>query len=157
MLKLIVDRNHFTGMQTQIASQIAALIRSGALSPGEVLPGESKLAEQYGISRNVVREAYQILKNKKLIKSSRQRKETVVCAPVEGVVSFEYLRVRLPSEFKERIDVVSLMKNMAPEQLLELELRRKINRLFDRYRARHQKSSVHKSRPDSLTNKKEEG
>jgi DNA-binding FadR family transcriptional regulator len=88
MLNLIVDRNHFIGMQTQIASQIAALIRSGMLPPGEILPSETALAQHHEISRNVVREAYQILKNKKLVKSVSRREGTVVCEPSERGASF---------------------------------------------------------------------
>jgi GntR family transcriptional repressor for pyruvate dehydrogenase complex len=45
----------------QMASTIQALILSGELGSGEVLPTEPELAEQFGVSRAVVRDATRIL------------------------------------------------------------------------------------------------
>jgi len=44
-------------MYQQIANQIAALIHEGQFKPGERLPPERDLAKDFGVSRNVVREA----------------------------------------------------------------------------------------------------
>lgn len=132
MLKLIVDRDHFTGMQSQIASQIAALIRAKVFCPGEMLPSEIKLAETHGISRNVVREAYQILKNKKLIKTDGRRGTVVINDP-DGNAVFEYLRLQLSTDLKEKIEVVSLFQNMSPNKFVERELTTKVEQLFADY------------------------
>src|SRR4051794_16076813 len=45
----------------QIMEQIAGLIRSGELIPGEQLPNERVLAEQFGVTRGRVREALRAL------------------------------------------------------------------------------------------------
>lgn len=45
----------------QIMEQIAQLIRSGELLPGEQLPNERDLAEQFGVTRGRVREALRAL------------------------------------------------------------------------------------------------
>lgn len=45
----------------QIMEQIAQLIRSGQLQPGEQLPNERDLAEQFGVTRGRVREALRAL------------------------------------------------------------------------------------------------
>ena len=56
-----------------IIQQIRSLISSGQINPGEKLPSERKLAEQFGVSRGQVREAlgklefYGILKTLSLI------------------------------------------------------------------------------------------
>ena len=44
-------------MYQQIANQIASLIQDGQFKPGERLPPERDLAKEFGVSRNVVREA----------------------------------------------------------------------------------------------------
>lgn len=132
MLNLIVDRDHFTGMQSQIASQIAALIRDRVLRLGEILPSEIKLAEHHGISRNVVREAYQILKNKKLIKADGRRGSVVINDPSTRTV-FEYLRIQISADLMKKIEVVALFQNMSPSKFVECELTKKVEQLFADY------------------------
>ena len=51
----------------QIANQIRNLISDGTLRPGDQLPSERELAEQFGVSRTVVREAIRVLGEKGLI------------------------------------------------------------------------------------------
>lgn len=45
----------------QIVGQIEGLLRDGKLRPGDRLPSERALAEQFAVSRNTVREALRIL------------------------------------------------------------------------------------------------
>lgn len=54
-------------LSKQIAEQIETLILSQELKVGERLPGEIELAEQFGSSRNVLREAMTSLKERGLI------------------------------------------------------------------------------------------
>ena len=51
----------------QVADALAAEVRSGRLSEGDRLPTESALAEQFGVSRTVVREAVKSLVAKGLL------------------------------------------------------------------------------------------
>lgn len=51
----------------EIVDQIQAQVQSGALSPGDRLPPERELAEQFGVSRTAVREAIKSLAEKGLV------------------------------------------------------------------------------------------
>jgi GntR family transcriptional regulator len=64
----------------QIADQLRAQIRSGALAPGQRLPSEPELAIQYDASRNTVRLAIALLTNQGLVES-RQGLGTFVHEP----------------------------------------------------------------------------
>ena len=41
----------------QVADDLRAEMQSGALSPGDKLPGEAEMAEVYGVSRDTIRRA----------------------------------------------------------------------------------------------------
>lgn len=51
----------------QIVDQIETLIREGKLRPGDKLPSERELAEQFSVSRTAVREAVKALSEKGLV------------------------------------------------------------------------------------------
>jgi GntR family transcriptional repressor for pyruvate dehydrogenase complex len=51
----------------QIIEQIQSLVMEGALHPGDKLPSERELAEQFGVSRTAVREAVKGLRQKGLV------------------------------------------------------------------------------------------
>ena len=52
---------------TQVVEQLTDLILNGEWKPTELLPPERDLAAQFGVSRNVVREAIKILQSRGLI------------------------------------------------------------------------------------------
>lgn len=54
-----------------IASDLRRQIVRGALTPGETLPPEAQLMEQYGVSRPTLREAFRILETETLISVRR--------------------------------------------------------------------------------------
>ena len=60
-----------------IASEIMSQILGGELKPGDVLPTEAALAESFGVSRNVVREAIARLRSDGLIETKQGRGATV--------------------------------------------------------------------------------
>src|SRR5262245_19736716 len=62
-----------------VEAQLLALIQSGAIRVGEKLPGEITLAQEFGVSRTVVREALGALKALGLL-SSRSGSGTFVIA-----------------------------------------------------------------------------
>lgn len=53
----------------QIVQQIETSIREGKLKPGEQLPAERDLAQQFGVSRTAVREAVKALNEKGLVEA----------------------------------------------------------------------------------------
>lgn len=60
-------------LSLQISKLIITDIQSGQLKPGEKLPSETALANKYGVSRTVIREAISSLKNEGLLESNRGR------------------------------------------------------------------------------------
>ena len=60
-------------LSDQVAEQLAAEIRRGGLAPGDKLPTEARLVEQFGVSRTVVREAVSRLKSLGLVDSRQGR------------------------------------------------------------------------------------
>jgi GntR family transcriptional repressor for pyruvate dehydrogenase complex len=72
-----VDRRR---LYQQIAENIEELILNGTYSPGSRLPAEQELADQYEVSRNVIREALKSLKEVGLV-SIRTGSGTYVCQP----------------------------------------------------------------------------
>lgn len=55
----------------QVAEQLRALVLRGDLTPGDRLPNESQMAEQFGVSRTTVREAIRVLSSQGLLKTER--------------------------------------------------------------------------------------
>jgi GntR family transcriptional repressor for pyruvate dehydrogenase complex len=55
----------------EIVAQVRGMVRSGELQPGDRLPAERVLAEQFGVSRNTVREALRMLEISGLITLKR--------------------------------------------------------------------------------------
>jgi GntR family transcriptional regulator len=51
----------------QVADDLRADIRSKRLAPGDKLPGESEMAELYGVSRDTIRRATQELAGEGLL------------------------------------------------------------------------------------------
>lgn len=64
----------------RVAEQIEGQIVGGQLQPGERLPSERELAEQFGVSRTVIREAVRVLAAKSLLEV-RSGSGTVVRSP----------------------------------------------------------------------------
>lgn len=58
---------HNLRLYEQIVKQITNLIREGTLNPGDQLPAERELAQQFGVSRTAVREAVKALRQKGLV------------------------------------------------------------------------------------------
>ena len=54
-----------------IATHLRRQIVRGELRPGETLPAESQLMEQFGVSRPTLREAFRILESEPLISVRR--------------------------------------------------------------------------------------
>lgn len=68
---LAVDRTSPVPMYYQLAQQLEAAIRSGALQPGTYLDNEVDLAKRLGLSRPTVRQAMMYLSNKALVARRR--------------------------------------------------------------------------------------
>ena len=107
-----IDKDASTPIYRQIAEAVGALLASGALPPGYVLPPERVLCAQFGISRMTLRQAMSLLDREGLINSRRG---------VGTVVTHSRLRKQLPEalSFSEEIRA----RGGRPEsRLISLEL-----------------------------------
>jgi GntR family transcriptional regulator len=82
-----MDRSSPVPLHYQLKLILADLVRSGALMPGDPLPGELKLCEQYGVSRTVVRQTLVQLEFEGVVERVRGR-GTFVATPrtAQGLV-----------------------------------------------------------------------
>jgi len=133
-----------------VADQILASIRTGRLKPGDQLPSEARLAEQFGISRSSLREALRALEILGVIESKmgvgsfvRGLPATSVLTPldelVEGGTPLEILECRkavepyiglLAARRRDEEDLLGLRDSLTqmeqkagePEAVLEADL-----------------------------------
>lgn len=67
-LKIIIDPESPVALYRQIAGELRKQINEGTIDKGTFLPGERTLAKQLSVNRDVVRRAYIVLKDEKLVK-----------------------------------------------------------------------------------------
>jgi GntR family transcriptional regulator len=70
----------------QIALELQQKIQSGELAPGEQLPNETEFREQFGASRNTIRDAVKWLTSRGLVET-KPGKGTFVSARIEPIVT----------------------------------------------------------------------
>src|SRR5699024_7238730 len=68
----------------KIAEELSKRITSGQLKPGELLPSEGDLCEEFGASRGPVRQAIATLHSEGLVSSGRGRRSMVLSAARTG-------------------------------------------------------------------------
>ena len=59
-----IDKNSLTPVYRQIVTKISSMIDAGELEDGDMLPSMNELAEEHGISKETVKKAYTILRDK---------------------------------------------------------------------------------------------
>lgn len=77
-------------LSTLVASSITREIAEGRLQPGDQLPTEQELARNFGVSRNVIREAIARLRSEKRIWSQQGRGAFVADAPSPTVLTMDF-------------------------------------------------------------------
>jgi GntR family transcriptional regulator, transcriptional repressor for pyruvate dehydrogenase complex len=115
----------------QIVRQIQAAIRDNALAEGDRLPTERELAETFGVSRSVVREAIKVLSAQGLVESRQGSGLFVRNRPIESVsraivlsVSPDLMSIDLLFEFRKLLEADSARlaaTRATPEQIAQLE------------------------------------
>ncbi|WP_093475937.1 MULTISPECIES: winged helix-turn-helix domain-containing protein [unclassified Streptomyces] len=69
----------------EIADELRGRIRSGELRPGERMPTQARLADEFGVERGVVRQALRVLEAEQLLTNvSQGRPATVAAVPGAG-------------------------------------------------------------------------
>lgn len=75
----------------RIATQLLGELRDGRIPPGERLPGERRLAEHFGVSRETVRQALELLRRDGLVATDRRGSHaTLPGLPVETPASLAF-------------------------------------------------------------------
>lgn len=77
-------------LSTLVASSITREIAEGRLKPGDQLPTEQELAKNFGVSRNVIREAIARLRSEKRIWSQQGRGAFVADTPSASVLTMDF-------------------------------------------------------------------
>ncbi|MFE6486894.1 GntR family transcriptional regulator, partial [Streptomyces sp. NPDC057757] len=74
-----------------IATQLLGDLRDGTIPPGERLPGERELASRFGVSRETVRQALQMLRRGGLVSTDRRGSHaTLPSSTAEHVPSLDF-------------------------------------------------------------------
>ncbi|MBB5082148.1 FadR/GntR family transcriptional regulator [Nonomuraea endophytica] len=81
---------------TRVAALITDYIRKQGLMEGDELPSEAKLAEEYGVSQRVVRDAFRSLSQQGVIRT-RQGKRAVV-SELRPVAVHSYFRLAMEAD-----------------------------------------------------------
>ncbi|WP_399881744.1 GntR family transcriptional regulator [Streptomyces sp. BBFR51] len=68
----------------RVANQLLGELRDGAVPPGERLPGERRLAEHFGVSRETVRQALEVLRRDGLLTTDRRGSHATLPGPPAG-------------------------------------------------------------------------
>lgn len=79
----MIDRTSKVPLYHQLYEMLLGKIESGELAPGDMLPTENELLEQYQLSRNTVRQALNELVNSGWVVRQRGRGSFVTRRPIE--------------------------------------------------------------------------
>lgn len=81
-------------LSDQVADDILRMILAQDLRPGDGLPTERALGEQFGVSRTVIREAVRSLAGRKVVETRRGSRPIVAAVPASAVTSSMSLYLR---------------------------------------------------------------
>ncbi|WP_129667929.1 FadR/GntR family transcriptional regulator [Phytoactinopolyspora endophytica] len=105
-----------TTLAEQVASELVERIERMALRPGDPIPPESQLAEDFGVNRLVVREAIRMLAAREILVSSQGRQARVSTPSARVLAQMLDFRVRQES--------LSLEDVIQTRRLVECEVAR---------------------------------
>lgn len=116
-----------TTLVEQVAQNLVGFIENSNLKPGDTLPSTTKLADNFGVSRPVVREALKFLEAKGLIEISNGKKpmiKPITTEPLLGffdrIVKVEHKALREFMEVRQGLEIQSVKlaaQRRTPEQL----------------------------------------
>jgi DNA-binding FadR family transcriptional regulator len=106
MVSHMISRARGASLYEQVADALRRKIKAGELAPGDKLPSEKYLAEEYGVGRDTVRDAIAHLRKEGLIDTRRGHRTTVRKPPERELVLLRpgervYARMPTPEECQE--------------------------------------------------------
>ena len=100
-------------LSTLVASSISREIAQGRLRPGDQLPTEQQLAQTFGVSRNVVREAIARLRSEGRIWSQQGRGAFVADEPNATVLTIDFEALQQASAFQSLFELRGILEVQA--------------------------------------------
>jgi len=100
-------------LSTLVASSISREIAQGRLKPGDQLPTEQQLAQTFGVSRNVVREAIARLRSEGRIWSQQGRGAFVADQPNTTVLTIDYEALQQAAAFRSLFELRGILEVQA--------------------------------------------
>lgn len=88
------------------AAEIERRILAGDIKPGDVLPSETKLANEWGVNRSTVREAIRVLEQNGFVRRETGKKKLFATAPQ-------------PSDISQRMKMAMILDQVTFEELWE--------------------------------------
>ncbi len=123
-----------TRVYEAIVEQLTSLILEGEIKPGDKLPSERELCEQFGVGRNSVREATRSLESARLVET-RQGEGTFVTANPVSMIPMISEKVSSDGEsgihhiFEARMVLEPQIAALAAERMTNAEMRELENTL----------------------------
>ncbi|MFD5568569.1 GntR family transcriptional regulator [Streptomyces cadmiisoli] len=119
----------------RIATRLLGELRDGTVPPGERLPAERRLAERYGVSRETVRQALEVLRHEGLVATDRRGSHATLSGrPVERPTSLAFpLGVRRDAEPHTADRATVTWETPPPEHAEALSLAPHLPTLMHRY------------------------
>ncbi|MFP3543780.1 FadR/GntR family transcriptional regulator [Rhizobium sp. SIMBA_035] len=97
-------------LSTLVASSISREIAQGRLRPGDQLPTEQQLAQTFGVSRNVVREAIARLRSEGRIWSQQGRGAFVADQPNATTLTIDYEALQQAAAFQSLFELRGILE-----------------------------------------------
>jgi GntR family transcriptional regulator, transcriptional repressor for pyruvate dehydrogenase complex len=99
-----VDRGSSRSLTYSVVEQIRSSIVDGGIGPGDKLPAESALMEQFAVSRTVIREAISRLQAAGLVETYRGKGTYVLTRPSEESFTAGPEQIRTPEDRLQLLD-----------------------------------------------------
>lgn len=116
-------------LSDKIVSQIMNMVREGSIKPGEKLPNEAVLSEQFGVSRGILREALTQLQSQGYIRR-KPKDGTYIQEDIQNIMMNESMNDLLKQatytdllDFRESLEmkmVERVIERASDEEILEL-------------------------------------
>ena len=103
-------------LHQHVVDELGALIVCGKIKPGEVLPVEATLAESFGVSRTIVREAVKVLMHKRLLQVRTRTGTCVLPSELWNHLDPDILRWRFSNGLTSKLlsDINELRRVVEP-------------------------------------------
>jgi GntR family transcriptional repressor for pyruvate dehydrogenase complex len=99
-----LDRGTGRGLAHELVERLKARILAGDIEPGQKLPAESSLMDEYAVSRTVVREAISRLQAAGLVETFQGRGSFVLAVPEPTAFSLPTDRIRSHRDVLDLLD-----------------------------------------------------